>query len=78
MCWWFYEFDLSFIENKDVVSGGNGNGNDDYTRSDLCDFRRRLLIGSISNKDEYEYEGDDMNSLYVFDVFKDLHGNINK
>lgn len=78
MCWWFYEFDLSFIENKDVVSGGNGNGNDDYTRSDLCDFRRRLLIGSISNEDEDEYEGDDMNSLYVFDVFKDLHGNNNQ
>lgn len=46
----FCQFDLSFIENKDLVSGGTGNGND-YTRNDLSDFRRRLLIGSMSTED---------------------------
>jgi hypothetical protein len=60
----FCQFDLNFIENKDLLSGGGGN---DYLRNDLSDFRRRLLLGSVSGEDESE----DQNSLHAAGAFKD-------
>jgi pimeloyl-ACP methyl ester carboxylesterase len=65
----FCNFDMNFLENKDLLmsGGSSANGNDDFLRNDLSDFRRRLLLGSVSGEEESE----DHNSLHALGAFKE-------
>ena len=47
----FCSFDLSFIENHEVSVNGIDMG---YSRTDLSDFRRRLLASNVGSTDDIE------------------------